>query len=161
MSDQEKRILQNTYQSIFINAISDIIQRMNNSDHEEAFECLQNLYAWLPNICITECKEENQQIIRKLNQITSARTIGFSQATIIENHQRKHYLYNANRKLVELFKTSLDKHGYLEISKGRPPTRETTMGDLQKIVDIAKHRKQKEQEAKANKQEEQTNATTS
>lgn len=124
----ERHILQATYQSNLIHSISDVIFRMNSNDVFGTYNALETLYLLLPKDCHLEVKEIHDKEINKLKIIerqTRAQDFAVRQMNLTNNKAEK--LQVINKTLFKAYKDTLESHNYLDISRGRPPTKESSI----------------------------------
>ena len=140
MSTEERHLLQPTYQTILIQALSDVVFRMNNNDIFGAYNALETLYILLPKDCATDVEQTHDNIINQILKMENQnRSIDIALRQMNLTNWKRQYLHRCNATLLKAFKNSLDKYNYLDIAKGRPATKAVSMGDIQKTIDIARH----------------------
>ncbi len=124
----ERHILQATYQSNLIHAISDVIFRMNSNDVFGTYNALETLYILLPKECYLEVKPTHDNEISKLQQIEkSTRAQDFAVRQMNLTNTKSLRLQAINKTLFKAYKDTLESHNYLDISRGRPPTKESNI----------------------------------
>jgi hypothetical protein len=125
----EENLITPTYQDIIILSLNTIITRMMEQDYLGAWIGLKTLYHILPPKCKEECKDEYEKVIDHLGNFQDRRISVFEQINI--DAEEQNYLSIKNYALLETFKNSLFAKGYLVFESNRPPTRESSMKDLE------------------------------
>ncbi len=129
--NDERHILQATYQSNLIHAISDVIFRMNNNDVFGAYNSLETLYILLPKICYQEVKTIHDKEISKLQRIeNNTRAQDFAVRQMNLTNSKSLILQTINKILLKAYKDSLESHNYLDLTRGRPPTKESNIQSI-------------------------------
>lgn len=114
-SNSENHIILPTYQSVLINTISTVIERMNAGLTFEAWLAIRNLYRWMPTECQNEVKplfEETVAGLNKINENASQMDIYLARSSRHRNQER--YLFQQNEKLCDAIRQSLGKHNWLD-----------------------------------------------
>jgi hypothetical protein len=130
MSNYENHIIYPTYQSILMNTIGTVIERMNNGETFSAWLALRNLYRWLPGEVKAEVKPTHEKINQTLNQIKKQNIHLDYYLRRQETHkQQEQYLVNSNELFCDEISESLRKHNWLDRDATIKP-RDQTMPTL-------------------------------
>jgi hypothetical protein len=114
-TNNENHIVTPTYQSILINTISTVIERMNNTDPFGAWLALRNLYRWLPKECKDEVKPKYDEIAQQLANINKTSQYLDMYTTRSTRHtKQKQFLLQANEILSESISESMRLHNWLD-----------------------------------------------
>lgn len=127
----ERHILQATYQSNLIHAISDVIYRMNNNDIFGTFNALETLYILLPKECNLLVKETHDQEIAKIKELERQITsIDYALRQTNLTNRKINLLHQVNKNLFKAYKDALESKNYLDITRYRPKTKESTIQSI-------------------------------
>ena len=127
----ERHILQATYQSNLIHSISDIIFRMNNNDIFGTFNALETLYILLPKECYNAVEKIHDEEIQKITELeihTKSHDYAVRQMNL--NNTKLQLLYRINKILFKTYKDILESKNYLDITRYRPTTKESTIQNI-------------------------------
>ena len=127
----ERHILQATYQSNLIHAISDVIFRMNSNDVFGTYNALETLFILLPKECYLEVKPTHDKEIRIIQQIenkTRAQDYAVRQMNL--TNTKSQTLQTTNKILFKAYKDTLESKNYLDITRYRPTTKESTIQNI-------------------------------
>ncbi|MFA5455988.1 MAG: hypothetical protein WC272_11800 [Sulfurimonas sp.] len=127
----ERHILQATYQSNLIHAISDVIFRMNNNDVFGTFNALETLYIILPIECYKMVEPIHDQEFKKIFDLENKiQSIDYAVRQMNLTNKKLQLLQSINKILFKTYKDILESKNYLDITKYRPTTRESTVQNI-------------------------------
>ena len=130
-------LLTPTYQDILIVTLNTVILRMMNSDFKGAWIGIKTLYRILPPKCKDDTKQLYDETAMELAELPKqANTFLFENTDI--RAREAGYLSVKAWDLFETIITSLHNKGYLVFESNRPPTRESSMKDLEFTLAKAK-----------------------
>lgn len=130
MSNYENHIIYPTYQSILMNTIGTVIERMNNGETFSAWLALRNLYRWLPAEVKQDVKQRHEEINTHLNKIIDQNMrMDIYLRRQVTNKKQEKYLINMNEQFCDEISESLRKHNWLDRDATIKP-RDQTMPTL-------------------------------
>ena len=126
----DNNLLTPTYQDILIVTLNTVILRMMNQDFKGSWIGLKMLYRILPPKCKDETKALYDETAKALAEIPGTSKSFLFEGSDIRNKEFE-YLSVKAWDLIEATITSLHTRGYLVFESNRPPTRESSMKDLE------------------------------
>ena len=137
MSSEKNNLLTPYYQDILIVIVNTVIQRMMYQDFKGAWISLKMLYSSMPK----KCKEETEKLFKETEIVLAAipestKTFLFETSDI--RAKETEYLSVRDWVLYGACINTLDDEGYLLFKSNRPPTRESSMKDLEFTLAKAK-----------------------
>ena len=119
MSDEKNSNIkfQPTYSSLLVNALNDVLEKLEADEQHSAWKSLKALYSILPPPCLTECKKLFEQKNAELTILWQPYQKGgydIEWAAKKRNAKLWKFYEVANYAITRMFIDSLYLHGYLE-----------------------------------------------